>query len=488
MRRQPSVTVIIPAYNEESAIGACIDALLKQDYKGSCEIIVVDNASSDETAAIAKARNVRVVYEGSKGYVQALMAGFGAASGAIIASTDADTLVPPDWLSRMVMRLNGKGVVAITGVFRFFDGPLWLRAIGAIFGRLNWQLAGANMAVWAWAYKKAGGFSRQVNMGADKELGLRLATFDRVVIDRGLVVATSSRRFESFFFKTIWTYFGNDLWLILFRKPAFFNFDDIRISRRVTIIQRPVLQFSALLLLFASFIWYAERTDNQMFGSVFAHGSKTEAMVALTFDDGPSPQTVQVLDTLDAYGVKATFFVIGKNVERHPEMVREILRRGHEIGNHTYTHRLLTALETQRTISDEIAKGSEAIEKATGQCPQLFRPPCGWRSPWMMKAVKELGYPTVTWDVDPSDWKRPSPRAIEESVCRHVHAGSVVLLHDGLQTFTDPGMDSTVMALPGLIKKLREKGFNLVTVSQLRGTWPVFSLLPPPDKHRKTSL
>lgn len=469
MTSKPRISVIIPAYNEEDSIASCIGSLQSQDYTGDFEIIVVDNASTDKTTEVAMSAGVRVIHEPKKGYVNALKCGFETATGDIIASTDADSMVPPNWLSTIADSISKEGVVAVTGVFSFYDGPFWLKVIGSVFGKLNWQLAGANMAVWASAYRKVGGFSSAVNMGADKELGIRLSRIGKVVIDRKhMVVATSSRRFQAEFFKTLWVYYGNDISLILFRKPAFFNFDDIRLQTRASYVRRPIFQFSALILLFASFLWFAEQTNNQMFGSVFARGSKIHHVIALTFDDGPGPQTLQVLDILDKFGIKATFFMIGKNVDNYPEVAREIARRGHEIGNHTYDHPLLTAIETPQKIKREVESGAAAIEKATGKCPRLFRPPCGWRSPWMMKCVHDLGYSVVTWDVDPNDWKHPLPQVIVKGILHNVHAGSVVLLHDGLRTFANPDISSTVTALPVIINSLQEKGFEFVTVSDLR--------------------
>jgi peptidoglycan/xylan/chitin deacetylase (PgdA/CDA1 family) len=468
IEKTPFISVIVPAFNEEGNISSCIDALQSQKYGGDYEIIVVDNASSDNTPIIASSKGVRVVSEPAKGYSRALIRGFAAARGDIFASTDADSLVPSNWLTKIVDHLSKENNVAVTGVFSFYDGPLPLRLLGGLFGKLNWQLAGANMAVWAWAYRKAGGFSLAINMGADKELGLRLSRIGKVVIDRGLVVATSARRFEAEFVKTLWTYFGNDLCLILFRKPAFFNFDDIRLPSNGSLVRRPVFQLSALLLLFTSFLWYSEGTNNQLFGSVFAHGPKTKRAVALTFDDGPGPQTQALLDTLDNYHVKATFFMIGENVDRYADIAREIARRGHEIGNHTYSHPLYNAIETPQQISSEVTKGALSIERAIGRRPNLFRPPCGWRSPWMMKTVHQLGYSVVTWSVDPNDWKHPPAAIIEKNVVKSVRPGSIVLLHDGLRTTDKPDISATVSAVAVIIRELKAKGFEFTTVSALK--------------------
>jgi peptidoglycan/xylan/chitin deacetylase (PgdA/CDA1 family) len=469
MEKTPFVSVIVPAFNEEGNISSCIDALQSQEFDGDYEIIVVDNASLDNTSSIASSKGVRVVSEPAKGYSHALIRGFASARGDIIACTDADSFVPSNWLTKIVDHLSKEKNVAVTGVFSFYDGSLPLRLLGGLFGRLNWQLAGANMAVWAWAYRKAGGFSPAINMGADKELGLRLSCIGKVVIDRGLVVATSARRFEAEFVKTIWTYFGNDLWLILFRKPAFFNFDDIRLPSNVSLVRKPLFQFSMLILLFVSFLWYSEGTNNQLFGLVFAHGPKTKQAVALTFDDGPGPQTIALLDTLDNYHVKATFFMIGENVDRYPAIAREIARRGHEIGNHTYTHPLYNAIETPEQISNEVTNGALSIEHAIGRRPSLFRPPCGWRSPWMMKTVHQLGYSVVTWSIDPNDWKHPAAKVIEKDVINGARPGSIVLLHDGLRTTDKPDISSTISAVAVIIRELKAKGFEFTTVSMLEG-------------------
>ncbi len=212
----PLISVVIAAYNEEYSLGACIESLKKQTYPGGCEVIVVDNASTDATAAIARRAGCRVVEEPERGYVNALSAGFSAARGDIIACTDADSVVEPDWLDRIYRTLSRPGVGGCSGGFRFHDGPWWIRLLG-LFGRLNWHLAGANMAVWRHAFEKAGGFRRDVNMGADVDLGLRMKQSSRVVIDRTNIVSTSSRRFQCAFWETVLHYYANDLCLLVFQ-------------------------------------------------------------------------------------------------------------------------------------------------------------------------------------------------------------------------------------------------------------------------------
>lgn len=230
---KPFVSIVVPVHNEAYLLAECLAALHQQDYDGPYEIIVVNNTCTDRSPEIARSMGARVVDEPHKGYVHALRAGFAAAQGEIIACTDADTRMPPSWLSRLVATLTEQpDVVATSGVFTFHDGSAWLRMVGGVFGRLNWHLAGGNMAVWRWAYEAVGGFDPTVNLGADTELGLRLRHIGRVVIDRSVVANTSSRRFQVAFWQTLWLYFVNDLWLLLFGRPCFYAFPDIRIVPR----------------------------------------------------------------------------------------------------------------------------------------------------------------------------------------------------------------------------------------------------------------
>jgi glycosyltransferase involved in cell wall biosynthesis len=184
MIKKPFISIVVPAFNEEDMITDCLLSLHQQHYDGDYEIIVVNNASTDGTPAIAESMGAKVVTEWKKGYVHALRAGFSEASGDIIACTDADTRVFSNWLSRIAELLQKPGTIACSGTFRFYDGPAWLRFIGKVFGRFNYHLAGANMAVWRKAYLASGGFNANVNMGADVELGQRLKKQGTLVIDR----------------------------------------------------------------------------------------------------------------------------------------------------------------------------------------------------------------------------------------------------------------------------------------------------------------
>jgi peptidoglycan/xylan/chitin deacetylase (PgdA/CDA1 family) len=468
MSSKPFVSIVIPVYNEEYVLADCLAALQQQDYAGPYEIIVVNNACTDRSPEIARAMGARVVSEPHKGYVHALRAGFAAARGEIIACTDADTIVPPDWLSRLVeVLLEDPEVVAVSGVFDLHDCSPWLGALGSLASRLNWHLAGGNMAVWRRAYEAVGGFDPAVNLGADTELGLRLQRLGRVVIDRRLAVNTSGRRIQHALWQTLWMYLLNDLWLILFGHPRFYDFPDIRVAPRRHLPVRRLSGAGALLTLLSLLVFTAMSPGAQTFGPVLAHGPAGQPVVALTFDDGPSPDTAEVLDILAHYQVKATFFVIGQNVQRHPDLARRIVAEGHAIGNHTYSHPLWVAVETPGQVARELDGAAAAIQAATGVYPTLFRPPHGWRSPWMLHLAHRKGYTVVTWSVSPDDWRQPPPGAIAMRVLQRVRPGAIILLHDGLDTRGNPPMQNTVDALPAIIEGLQARGYHFVTVPEL---------------------
>jgi peptidoglycan/xylan/chitin deacetylase (PgdA/CDA1 family) len=477
MIKKPFISIVVPAYNEEDMIADCLLSLRQQNYDGGYEIIVVNNASTDSTSDIAASMGAKVVNEWKKGYVHALRAGFSEASGDIIACTDADTRVSSTWLSQITELLEKPGTIACSGTFRFYDGPAWLRFIGEVFGRFNYHLAGANMAVWRTDYLASGGFNTNVNMGADVELGQRLKKQGILVIDKKLRVDTSGRRFQCAFLQTLWLYYLNDLWLLLFKRPLFYNFPNIRIPQAN---HAPSMRSSvwARLAIFTGvigcFLWITENTNNQFFGTVFAHGGLREPLVALTFDDGPSRYTPRILDILDKYNVKATFFAIGKNVERYPDIARRIVSEGHVIGNHTYSHPFWAPMETPGRIKSEVDQAEAAIQKTTGVSTNLFRPPHGWRSPWMAQMLKKYNYSVVTWTVSPDDWSGIGSDVVSKRVLAKTHSGAIILLHDGLETKDNFQKDNTIQALPAIISELKIRGYRFVTVPQLIEASPEF--------------
>ncbi len=210
------------------------------------------------------------------------------------------------------------------------------------------------------------------------------------------------------------------------------------------------------------------RNPDMPFGSNFPKGAGvtfTRVLVsgnyiAITFDDGPHPQnTPRLLDILRARNVKATFYVIGRSVDLHPQIVRRTVAEGHEIGNHTHTHRLLSKLSDSE-VSNELSRCRDSVARAAGVGIRTMRPPYGGLLQRQRELVHaEFGYPTILWSVDPLDWKRPGPSVVTSRILSGTNAGGIVLAHD----LHAP----TVDAMPATIDGLLRRGFQFVTVSQL---------------------
>jgi peptidoglycan-N-acetylglucosamine deacetylase len=182
--------------------------------------------------------------------------------------------------------------------------------------------------------------------------------------------------------------------------------------------------------------------------------------IAMTFDDGPSPETTpRLLDILKQRNIKATFFMIGQNAERNPAIVKRILAEGHEIGNHSWTHPQLSKLSDDR-VTEEITKTQAAIKSACGYTPVLLRPPYGAITARQKEWIeKQIGLSVIIWSVDPFDWKRPGASVIEQRILAGARPGAIILSHDIHK--------QTVDAMPATLDALAAKGFKFVTVSQL---------------------
>lgn len=197
----PAVSVVIPAFNEERRLAKALRSIQKQTYKGAIEVIVVDNNSTDKTIAVAKKFGARVISETRRGVAYCRQSGFKAASGDLIASTDADTIVPKDWLKRFVDEFSRKQhAVAISGMYTFYDGSVPLRALTALFNYplfciFRWY-SGANMIVRREAFFSIGGFNESINLSEDSDLCVRLAKIGKVYRLPFSKVQTSARRFN----------------------------------------------------------------------------------------------------------------------------------------------------------------------------------------------------------------------------------------------------------------------------------------------------
>lgn len=191
-----------------------------------------------------------------------------------------------------------------------------------------------------------------------------------------------------------------------------------------------------------------------------SRGSSAYPHVAMTFDDGPHPQnTPRLLDILSKRNIKATFYVIGGNVDRYPHIARRIVAEGHEIGNHTYTHRKLTSLSASE-VRKEMQRTQDAIARATGVKPRTMRPPYGaLRTDQRVTVMREFSYPTILWSVDPRDWQRPGPSVVTSRILDGTGNGAIILAHD----LHAP----TVSAMPATFDGLLSRGYKFITVSQL---------------------
>ena len=194
-------------------------------------------------------------------------------------------------------------------------------------------------------------------------------------------------------------------------------------------------------------------------------GPRTSATLALTFDDGPSESTLELLEVLAQYGVPATFFQCGANVRRLPGVSRELLAAGHEIGNHTENHSALY-LKTPRFIHDELAAAQESIAEATGVRPRFFRPPYGARWFGLRAAQKKLGLQGIMWTCLGLDWRLPTERIVSR-ITSNLFSGSILCLHDGRLTQPRPNVRPMIEAVREIIPDALERGFEFATISEL---------------------
>ncbi|MEU8618986.1 polysaccharide deacetylase family protein [Streptomyces sp. NPDC048623] len=181
--------------------------------------------------------------------------------------------------------------------------------------------------------------------------------------------------------------------------------------------------------------------------------------IALTFDAGPGEDTPHLLDILKEKKVPATFFLLGKNhVARYPQVVKRIADEGHEVGNHTWTHRILTDLDAAE-VRDELSRTQDAIAKITGRKPTLMRPPQGRTDDTVSEVTRELGLSQVLWSVTAKDYATEDTALIRRRVLDQAHGDGIILLHDIY--------GGTVPAVPGIIDELKRRGYTFVTVPQL---------------------
>ena len=202
------------------------------------------------------------------------------------------------------------------------------------------------------------------------------------------------------------------------------------------------------------------------FGRVISGAPIGASIMALTFDDGPSPDTTpRVLEALRAANAKATFFVLGKHAELHPELVRQISEEGHEVASHGWTHNLLV-FASPATVRRELEATSRLIERCGAPTPKLFRAPHGFRRPHLSREIGQLGMRVVGWSKGVFDTALPGADVIAERSALAMRPGAILLLHDGDGNGSGD-RSQTAEALPAILKAADEKGLRTVTVSEL---------------------
>jgi peptidoglycan/xylan/chitin deacetylase (PgdA/CDA1 family) len=208
---------------------------------------------------------------------------------------------------------------------------------------------------------------------------------------------------------------------------------------------------------------YAVRS--QWLGPTIWRGTDSRRVVTLTFDDGPSEDTPRILDVLDASGARAVFFMIGRQVERYPDIARRIVAAGHEVGNHSYSHPIFLYV-TARQTRGELARTQDVIADVTGVRPIWCRPPCGVRTPTYFAASAEHGLRTVQWSVAGFDWTNHRADRIARDVLRSVGPGSIVLLHDGDSAGRSHRRE-TAAAVPAVLAGLRARRLAATSLASL---------------------
>ena len=199
--------------------------------------------------------------------------------------------------------------------------------------------------------------------------------------------------------------------------------------------------------------------SNYFLKAIHQNSTIQKPFVALTFDDGPHPNTEKILDLLKAYQMKATFFCIGKEIEKHPSIIQRMVEEGHIVGNHTYSHTSKMGFLKTKEVIDEIEKTNTIIESITHKKPDLFRPPFGVTNPNIAKAIADTDMKVIGWNIRSLDTIYKSSEQVVQRVVPQLHKGAIVLLHDNLST--------SIETLEQLLCSLQEKQLQSVTIPEL---------------------
>ena len=506
---QPFLSVVIPAHNEAKYLPACLKTLQAQVTSYSYEVIVVDNNSTDGTRAAAIAHSVRLVSETRKGVCSAREAGRKAANGTIIISTDADCQYPPNWLDNIGQAFSDQADLSLLiGNYRFIKSPFWANRLLELYEWLSLQLnyafgwtlyvSAANLAFRA---KDFDGYNTVLTQGGDELYVLRnVRRRGRVLLRFTLPIHTSSRRLAQGFYKTFYNDFIQS-YLVNYWQTSKTGVNSggsyaaHRIEKQTT---SNVKGFITLALIMAAFValivygfallgnisnpgqfilGYAALSLGILSYATFSPHSQLggpqpyrvpikQKQIALTFDDGPNGQfSIDVADILERYDGKGSFFSVGKNVLREPEITEELSKRGHLIGNHSYGHRFIDYfLPNWR---GNLAQTNKIIQTVTGDRPQFVRLPWLFRTPWLIRTCYRLGLqPVAGTFVSLREFRQPNGYKMARSFVKKVRPGDIIILHDG---YNAAGADrrQTVAAVAELCRLLHADGYSFVRLDAL---------------------
>ncbi len=219
--------------------------------------------------------------------------------------------------------------------------------------------------------------------------------------------------------------------------------------------------YTGLVWFFIALVFSALIASNYHLKAYCRNPDTQQKVVAITFDDGPTETTPLVLEVLAKHNAKATFFVIGKNIEQYPGIMKEIVAKGHTIGNHTYGHSPMFDFYNKEQMLAEINQTDKLIEQYTKQPTRYFRPPYGVTTPSMMRAIKTSQHQVIGWDTRSLDGALKSQEIILYKIKKTVKAGSIILLHDK--------SPHSVVVLEQLLVFLRDNGFRVVGLGELMG-------------------
>lgn len=315
---------------------------------------------------------------------------------------------------------------------------------------------------------KIGGFDVTRHIGEDTDIWKRLRQAGKVKIIGGISVKTSARRLGSSLPRLI-KYLRDHLRVFFQTKKFSTPLENVRqkvYSVYDSINDLPLSSFIIIICL-ASIIFLIGYMPKVNLWSISSIKTR-DKVIALTFDDGPNePYTSQILKILKEHQVPATFFLLGENAQKYPNIVKEIDSEGHLIGNHTTNHKRFLMLKTPTAITQDIDTTNEIIGKLIGKRPKFFRPPYGFRSFWGARILSIKGYQIVTWNDMTSDWAKVSSEKITIDIIRRAKPGTIIDLHDGSEDPKNADRSTTVKAVGEIIDLLQSEGYKFVRLDEL---------------------